>query len=184
MNDINFPLVWLDLEMTDLDPKKGTIIEIATVITNSKLEILAEGPDLVIHQAKKIIDNMGPWNQDHFTKSGLLYESKVSNMTLDSAQAKTLAFIKKYCPPQTGVLAGSSVHVDRMFLFFHMPKIFGYLHHHIIDVDVIRELALRWYPALPEYDRTKAHRAKEDIFESLAELKYYRENIFKNAYEN
>ena len=175
-----FPLVWLDLEMTDLDPKKGFIIEIASVITDSALNVLEEGPELVIHQPQKVLENMDTWNRDHFSRSGLLYESKVSNITLDSAQSKTLSFIKKLCPPQSGVLSGASVHVDRLFLYHHMPKVFGYLHHHIIDIDTIRELAQRWYPALPEFIHAKAHRAKDDILESIAELKYYRENILKN----
>jgi len=174
------PLVWLDLEMTDLDPKKGTIIEIASLITDSSLNVLYEGPDIVIHHPKKVLDGMGSWYLEHFSQSGLLEESKISNIDLDQAEKKTLFFIKKYCAPQSGILAGCSVHVDRLFLFHYMPKVYGYLHHHIIDVDSFKEVANRWYPDLPGFPKAKAHRAHDDILDSIAELKYYKENILKN----
>jgi len=176
----NSPLIWLDLEMTDLDPKRGTIIEIATMITDSQLNIIEEGPDLVIHQSKAVLESMGDWYQEHFSRSGLLDEIKLSDTTLEIAEKKTLAFIKKHCAPQTGMLAGCSVHVDRLFLYHHMPKVYGYLHHHIIDVDTVKEIASHRYPKLPEFQRAKAHRAHDDIIDSITELKYYLENIFIN----
>jgi len=172
--------VWLDLEMTDLDPVKGTIVEIASLITDSKLNTIEEGPNLVIHQPKKVLDEMIPWNQDHFGRSGLLEEIKLSDTTLDQAERQTLLFIKKHCEPQTGILAGCSVHVDRLFLFHYMPKVYGYLHHHILDVDSVKVAASHWYPGLPEFIKAKTHRAYEDIIDSIAELKYYKENIFKH----
>jgi len=171
--------VWLDLEMTDLDPKKGTIVEIASLITDADLNVLEEGPDIVIHQPKKVLEDMGDWYQDHFSMSGLLDEIKVSDITLDQAERKTLFFIKRYCEPQTGILAGCSVHVDRLFLFHFMPRLYGYLHHHILDVDTIKEASRHWYPRLPDYSKAKTHRAHDDILDSIAELKYYKENIFK-----
>lgn len=174
------PFVWLDLEMTDLDPKKGTIVEIASLITDSQLNVIEEGPDLVIHQPRKVLDEMGPWYKQHFTLSGLLEEIKLSDNTLDQAERKTLIFIKKHCEPQSGILAGCSVHVDRLFLFHYMPKIYGFLHHHILDVDTFKEAAFHWYPDLPEYPKIKSHRAHDDILDSIAELKYYKENILKN----
>ena len=174
------PFVWLDLEMTDLDPQKGTIIEIASLITDFQLNVLDEGPDIVIHQPKKVLEEMGNWYKEHFTQSGLLEEIKLSDITLDNAERKTLSFIKKHCAPQSGVLAGCSVHVDRLFLYHHMPKVYGYLHHHILDVDTFKEAAFHWYPNLPEFSTAKAHRAHDDILDSIAELKYYKENILKN----
>ncbi len=171
--------IWMDLEMTDLDPTKGQIVEIATLITNSQLKVIDEGPRLVIHQPKKVLDTMSDWCKDHFMKSGLTSEIISSRVTLEQAESKTLAFIKKHLPPQTGMLAGCSVHVDRHFLFHHMPKIYGYLHHHIIDVDTIKEIARHMYPKLPEFPKLEPHRSFSDIKESIGELKYYKENIFK-----
>jgi len=173
------PLVWLDLEMTDLDPRKGVIVEIASLVTDSQLKIIEEGPSLVIHQPQDVLDSLETWSKDHFAQSGLLAEIKTSTISLDQAEAQTLSFIREYCPPQTGILAGCSVHVDRLFLFHHMPKIYGYLHHHILDVDTFKEAAFHWYPSLPEYPKEKSHRARRDILDSIAELKYYRENILK-----
>ena len=172
-------LVWLDLEMTDLDPTVGKIVEIAAIVTDKKLQIIEEGPDMVIHQTKQVLDKMKPWYIDHFSRSGLLEDIKLSDHTTEQAERKLLIFLKKHFSPQTGMLAGCSVHVDRLFLFHHMPKIYGFLHHHILDVDTIREIASRFYPKLPEYKKEKQHRAHADIIDSIAELKYYKENIFK-----
>ena len=173
------PFVWLDMEMTGLDPHKGVIVEIGSIITDSQLNVLCEGPSLVIHQPQKVMAGLQPWYEEHFAQSGLLDEIKLSNITLDQAERKTLISIKKFCDPQAGILAGCSVHVDRLFLFHHMPKIYGYLHHHILDVDTFKEAANHWYPNLPEYPKTKTHRSLDDILDSIAELKYYRENILK-----
>lgn len=175
----NGKLVWLDLEMTGLDPQKDRIVEIATVITNADLEILAEGPDIVIHEPSSVTDNMNDWCQEHFAESGLLssiYESKTS---LAEAEEKTLAFLKENCQSKTALFAGNSVHVDREFIGVHMPKLAEFVHYRIIDVSTIKELALRWYPDIHPFVKVEPHRAHDDILESIDELKYYRNEVFK-----
>lgn len=172
-------LIWLDLEMSGLDPHQDNIVEIATIITDANLKIIAEGPDLVIHQTEDELKNMSHWSREHFTESGLLTSIKLSKISTADAEAQTLDFIKKHCSPQTALLAGSSVHIDRWFLAEHMPKIFNYVHYRIIDVSTIKELSLRWYPNLSVFPKVEPHRAKGDILESINELKYYQTNLFK-----
>jgi len=159
----NAPLVWLDLEFTDLDVKKGKIVEIATVITDSKLNVKAVGPHLVIHQPDEVLDGMVLWNQKHFAESGLLEEIRDSKVTLAKAYDETLKFLKKHASFQTALLAGSSVYIDREYLGEHMPMVYDYLHHRIIDTNTIKELMHRWYPNVPDYPKTGAHRADKDI---------------------
>ncbi len=173
-------LVWLDLEMTGLDPQKDKIVEISTIITDAHLKILAEGPDLVIHQPASVTDNMNDWCKEHFSQSGLLDGIKKSKLSLKEAEEKTIHFIKKHCAEKTALLAGNSVHIDREFLHYQMPKFFDYLHYRIVDVSTIKELALRWYPKLDRYPKVEPHRAAGDILESINELKYYQAKIFKN----
>jgi len=173
------PLVWMDLEFTDLDVKKGRIVEIATVITDAKLNIKAVGPNLVINQPDSVLDNMIDWNQEHFRESGLLKEIKESTVTLKQAYDETLNFIKSNCPPNAGLLSGSSVHVDKEFLGEYMPLIKDYLHYRIIDTSTLKELMHRWYPSMPDFPKVEQHRANKDILESIDELKYYKAKIFK-----
>ncbi len=175
----NAPLLWIDLELTDLDVKRGQIVEISTLITDAKLNLKSQGPSLVIHQPEEVLSSMVMWNQNHFSQSGLLEEIRASKVTLNKAYQETLKFIKKHCAFQSAMLAGSSVYIDREFLGEYMPEIYNYLHHHIVDVNTLKELARRWYPQTPIYPKNFSHRAHDDILDSINELKYYKENIFK-----
>lgn len=177
----DFNLVWIDLETTGLDPRRHHIVEIATVITDKDLNILAEGPDLVIHPGGKELANISEWSEKNFSKSGLLKEIKESSITTKEAETKTLEFIREYVDKKKSPLCGSSIHVDRFFLFHHMPEIEDYVHYRNIDVSSLKELARRWQPELLEKSpkKEKAHRALSDIKESIEELKYYREHFLK-----
>ena len=179
MSTTNGKLIWIDLEMTGLNPDKDKIVEIATIITDANLDVLAEGPDLVIHQPSEITNNMIAWNQEHFAQSGLLNAIHDSKISLAEAEEQTLNFLKKYSPTNTALLAGNSVHIDREFVRVHMPKLAAFVHYRIIDVSTIKELALRWYPEVKPFVKVEAHRAHDDILESIDELKYYQARIFK-----
>jgi oligoribonuclease len=171
----------MDLEMTGLDPAKHVIVEIATIITDDELNIVAEGPDLVIHQPEEALALMEPVVVDMHTKSGLLDQIRASTMTLDDAGAQTLAFIKQWVPQARSVpLCGNSIGMDRRFLDAYLPEIEQYLHYRSVDVSSIKELVRRWYPAVLNQLRTKqgTHRALDDIRESVIELRHYREKIF------
>ena len=172
-------LIWLDLEMTGLDPKEHTIIEIATLITDSALNILAEGPALAICHDLETLKKMEAWSLKTHTKSGLLKRVETSEMTLQQAEEKTLAFVSRYCKAKGSPLCGNSIGHDRRFLERYMPKLFSYLHYRNIDVSTVKELVLRWYPKGVQMPKKKAaHLAMEDIQESIRELKFYRENYF------
>lgn len=173
-------MVWIDMEMTGLDPEKERIIEIATIITDGNLQILAEGPNLVIHQPSSILKGMDDWNQKHHTKSGLLKLIQTSTMTVKKAEQLTLDLIKEFCKPQKAPLCGNSVHHDRRFLVKYMPAIDRYLHYRHIDVSTLKSLIMRWYPKDKLPAKGKTHRAMIDIRESIAELKFYREKYFKS----
>ena len=179
MSSTNGKLVWVDLEMTGLNSEKDKIVEIATLITNANLDVLAEGPDLVIYQPPIVIDNMNDWCQEHFAQSGLLNSIHDSKISLAEAEEQTLNFLKTHCPPKTALFAGNSVHIDYEFIRFQMPKLADFMHYRIIDVSTIKELALRWYPQTSAFIKVEPHRAHDDILESIDELKYYRAQIFK-----
>lgn len=175
-------LVWIDMEMTGLDPKKETIIEIATIITDQKLNILEEGPDIVIHQPAKYLDNMDEWNKNHHQKSGLLQSVKDSKISLKKAEAMTLDFIKKYCPEKKSQLCGNSIHHDRRFIERYMPKIHEYLHYRHVDVSTVKSLVNFWYKNHRNpFKKTNKHRALDDIRESIEELRFYKKHIFKRS---
>jgi oligoribonuclease len=177
-------LAWMDLEMTGLDPLKNTIVEIATVITDDNLEIVAEGPDLVVQTTQEQLDSMEQVVRDMHTRSGLLDAIAASTLTLEDAGAQTLEFIKTHVPePGTVPLCGSSIGTDRRFLAAQLPAIEEYLHYRSVDVSTLKELALRWYPEVMAGAPTKAggHRAMDDIKESVAELAYYRTAIFRET---
>ncbi len=170
------PLVWIDMEMTGLDPDKDVIIEMATIVTDSHLEEIARGPQFIIHQPAKRFEEMDAWNQEHHKKSGLWDQVLTSTTTMAEAEQQTLAFLKEHCKPKTSPLCGNSVWQDRRFLFKHMPLLEAHLHYRIIDVSTLKELLNRWLPAVPKKsDKKKAHRALDDIEESIAELKLYRQ---------
>ncbi|HPB44950.1 MAG: oligoribonuclease [Microthrixaceae bacterium] len=179
-------LVWMDLEMTGLDDRTDVIVEIATLITDDDLNIVAEGPDLVIHQPPEALANMDKVVLNMHTSSGLLDAIRSSEITLEQAGAETLAFIKEHAPqPRSVPLCGNSIGMDRRFLNAYLPQIENHLHYRSVDVSTIKELARRWYPealaAAPH--KATAHRAMDDIRESVAELKYWRDNVFAAATE-
>ena len=171
----------MDLEMTGLDPATEVIVEIATLITDDDLNVVAEGPDLVIHQPETMLVAMDPFVVQMHTSSGLLTAIRESTITLDQAGAQTLEFIKKHISePRTIPLCGNSIGTDRRFLARYLPEIENYLHYRSVDVSTIKELVKRWYPGLEISRPTKAgaHRALDDVQESIRELKFYRENVF------
>lgn len=173
-------LVWIDLEMSGLDPTKDVILEIATLITNPNLEIIAQGPSLVIGHDQKIIDSMGEWCKNQHHRSGLSADVVKSTITLAQAEHETLSFIHQHCPPGTGLLAGNSVWQDRLFLATYMPSITSHLYYKMVDVSAVAILIYQWYPEnnKKEYFKQDKHRAMDDIKESLQELIYLRENFF------
>ncbi|HSC24684.1 MAG TPA: oligoribonuclease [Candidatus Babeliales bacterium] len=179
-NDVVGNLVWLDLEMTGLVISHDVILEIATVITDGQLEVIAEGPSFIIHQTEERLTAMGKWCQDHHGKTGLTEAVRQSTTTLEQAYEETLAFIKQYCPIHTGILAGNSIWQDRVFLDKYMPNISTYLHYRTVDVTSIKEMVRRWYPSNKncEYKKSDRHRALSDVYESIAELKHFRKNFF------
>ena len=171
-------LVWVDMEMSGLDPDKHVILEIATIVTDSNLEILAEGPNIAIHHPDKILDTMEEWSLIHHTASGLL--DQVIGSSIDSAEAElmTLEFLSDNCIKGESPLCGNSVGQDRRFMMKYMKDLEQFLHYRIIDVSTLKELAQRWYPSVPPFIKKESHLALEDIRESIEELKYYRDNIF------
>ena len=175
-------LVWLDLEMTGLDPNRHTIVEIATLVTDDELEIVAEGPDLVVHHPPEVLAEMDDVVRAMHERSGLLDDIVGSTLTLAEAGQATLDFIRSHVPNvRTAPLCGNSIGTDRRFLAAHLPDIENHLHYRSIDVSTIKELCRRWYPAAYTAAPVKAgaHRALGDIRESVAELKYYRSAIFR-----
>ena len=173
-------LVWIDLEMTGLDPKKESIIEIASVITDGNLNILAEGPNLAIHQPEHLLKSMDAWNKRQHKKSGLVKLIRKSKVTMKKAEAATLAFVEKYCVRGKSPLCGNAVDHDRRFIIKYMPTLNDYLNYHHVDVSSIKIAVSRWYPKdknVPK--KADSHRALADIHESIDELRYYRQTYFK-----
>ncbi|MFH1351898.1 MAG: oligoribonuclease [Pseudomonadota bacterium] len=171
-------LVWIDLEMTGLNPDKGVILEIATIVTDDELEILAEGPNIAINYPEEILRNMDEWSRSHHQASGLLDRIKGSLYDCQRAEQETLNFISSFCKEGECLLCGNSIWQDRHFLRKHMPRLETFFHYRNIDVSSIKELVKRWYPDLPPYEKEKAHLALSDIKESINELKYYRQKVF------
>ncbi len=167
--------------MTGLDATRHVIVEIATIITDDELNIVAEGPDLVVHQPDEALAEMDPVVVEMHTSSGLLEQIKASTMTLEEAGAQTLAFIKEHVPKERSVpLCGNSIGTDRRFLVTYLPEIEEHLHYRSVDVSTLKELARRWYPAAlaAQPRKAAAHRALDDILESIKELSFYREQFF------
>ncbi len=171
-------LVWIDCEMSGLDINRHKLIEISIMITDSQLNVLSEPVDFPIKHSESIVEEMDEWNQSHHKESGLLDKVLNEGIELEVAEQKCIEIIAKYCEDKKAPLCGNSVHFDRKFLEKYMPQLNAKLHYRIIDVTSLKELAKRWYPELPAFEKEKAHTATSDILESIAELKYYRDNLF------
>lgn len=174
-------LVWMDMEMSGLDPERERIIEVATILTDGNLTELAAGPELVIHQPDEVLAAMDDWNKKHHGESGLVERVKQSTISDADAEAQIVAFLDQHVSAKDRpILAGSSIHQDRRFIVRYMPKLDRRLHYRMVDVSSIKELARRWYPAtlatLPP--KRESHRALDDIRESIDELRFYRRTIF------
>jgi oligoribonuclease len=174
-------LIWIDLEMTGLDTDNDYIIEIATVITDSQLNILAEGPVIAIYQAESVLQDMDEWNTRQHAKSGVSERVRNSCHTAADAEIMTLEFIAKFVPPGVSPMCGNSICQDRRFLHRLMPQLEEYFHYRNLDVSSLKEMVKRWYPGKPQFDKASTHRAMDDIRDSINELRFYRENYFNNA---
>ncbi|PSJ38704.1 oligoribonuclease [Zobellella taiwanensis] len=172
-------LVWIDLEMTGLEPDEHRIIEIASIVTDKDLTVLAEGPVLAIHQSEGELAKMDEWNVRTHTGSGLVDRVRASTVTEAEAVARTLDFLRQWVPAKTSPLCGNSIGQDRRFLVRHMPELEAFFHYRSIDVSTVKELVRRWQPALLEqFSKKGSHLALDDIRESIAELQFYREKVF------
>ncbi len=174
-------LIWIDLEMTGLNPEEERIIEIATIVTDSDLNIIEKGPVLEIFQSESVINKMDKWNEDHHTASGLIKRVRNSKLDEKAAEKKTIKFLEKHVKKGTSPLCGNTIHQDRAFLKKYMKDLEAFFHYRIIDVSSIKELCYRWYPELPVFKKENTHEALKDIIESIEELKYYKLHIFKDS---
>lgn len=175
-------LIWIDLEMTGLNPDVDTIIEIATVVTNANLEVVADGPVLAIHQSDEILAKMDEWNTKQHGQSGLTERVRQSAMTMEVAENLTLCFLQQHVPPNTSPMCGNSICQDRRFLWRYMNELEKYFHYRHIDVSSLKELSKRWLPKVADgFKKESSHRALDDIYDSINELKYYREHFLQTT---
>ena len=173
-------LVWIDLEMTGLDPDVDRIIEIATVVTDASLEVLADGPEIAIHQAAGVLAGMDEWNTEQHGRSGLTERVLASTCGVGEAEARTLEFVERYVPPRTSPMCGNSICLDRRFLHRYMPRLESWFHYRNLDVSTLKELCLRWAPEKARKLVKRAeHRALRDIRGSIAELRFYRDELLR-----
>ncbi|QLF92834.1 oligoribonuclease [Pseudomonas sp. ABC1] len=173
-------LIWIDLEMTGLDPDTDVIIEMATIVTDSDLNVLAEGPVIAIHQSDETLAGMDEWNTNQHGKSGLTQRVRESTIDTLEAQARTLAFLEQWVPKGKSPICGNSICQDRRFLYRHMPALESYFHYRNLDVSTLKELAARWAPEVRDsFKKGGTHLALDDIRESIAELRHYREHFIK-----
>ncbi len=173
-------LVWIDMEMTGLDPEENVVLEIATIVTDKDLNVLAEGPVIAIHQSEEELGKMDDWNVNTHTKSGLVARVKASEYDEAKAVAETLAFIRQWVPERTSPLCGNSIGQDRRFMVKHMSDLEAFFHYRNVDVSTIKELVRRWQPELlDQFKKSGSHQALDDIRESIAELQFYRAHVFK-----
>lgn len=175
----NDNLIWVDLEMTGLDPEIDTVIEIATIVTDPQLNTLAEGPVIAIHVDDSRLSAMDAWNTEHHTASGLVDRIRKSTFTLDQASADTIDFLKHWIAPGQSPMCGNSICQDRRFMVRYMPTLEAFFHYRNIDVSTIKELVKRWHPeAFDGFSKNNTHLALDDIRESIAELQHYRKHVF------
>jgi oligoribonuclease len=173
-------LIWIDLEMTGLDPDQDLILEIATVVTDKHLVVLAEGPMLAIHQSDGILGAMDQWNTRQHTSSGLVDRVRASSITETEAEQQTLSFLRDYVDPKISPMCGNSICQDRRFLVRHMPELAAFFHYRHLDVSTLKILAQLWSPgAVGSFEKTSTHLALADIHDSIRELRYYREHFIK-----
>jgi len=173
-------LIWIDLEMTGLNPDSDVILEIATLITDAHLNVLAEGPTFAIHQSEATLAAMDDWNTRHHGASGLVERVRHSTTTAAEAEQQTLAFLQPWVPAGASPMCGNSICQDRRFLWRYMPTLEAYFFYRHLDVSTLKELARRWRPAvLEDFKKASKHQAMSDIYESIAELKYYQQHLFK-----
>lgn len=174
-------IIWIDLEMTGLNDQTDVILEIACVVTTGTLEVIAQGPNIVINQPDSLLQKMDKWCTKVHTKSGLIEKVRNSNVTVEQAEQQVLGFLRDHCTEGTSPLGGNSVWMDRVFMMRYMPRLAKFLHYRTIDVSTIKELAKVWYPKSPglKFKKNNVHRALDDIIESIEELKYYRHHFFK-----
>ena len=173
-----FNLVWLDMEMTGLDPDHDRIIEVAVLVTDMELNILAEGPVFAIHQSDEVLDKMDNWNKGTHGKSGLIDRVKASTTTESDAEVALIAFLKQYVPAGKSPMCGNSICQDRRFMARGMPKLEAFFHYRNLDVSTLKELCRRWKPDLIKgFKKHQMHTAMADIIESVEELRYYREHF-------
>ena len=173
-------LVWIDLEMTGLDPDTEKIIEIATIVTDASLKVLAEGPEIVIHQTAEVLAAMDEWNTGQHARSGLTERALASACGVEEAEERTLEFLERYVPPQTSPMCGNSICLDRRFLHRYMPKLERFFHYRNLDVSTLKELCMRWAPEKAQRLAKRAeHRAMQDIRGSIAELRFYRDELLR-----
>ncbi|HEY4244100.1 MAG TPA: oligoribonuclease [Kofleriaceae bacterium] len=172
-------LVWIDMEMTGLEPDRDRVIEMATILTDGNLVEIATGPDLVIHQSDELLAGMDDWNTKHHGASGLTERVRASTITEADADAQTVAFINQHVSTKDRpVIAGNSIHQDRRFIRAYLPLLEKRLHYRMVDVSTVKELARRWYPDAKPPQKKETHRALDDIRESIDELRFYRAHVF------
>ena len=171
-------MVWIDLEMTGLDLARESIIEIATVVTDSELNVLATGPNLAVSVSETLIEGMDDWNTRHHHRSGLVDRIRKEGVSVSEAEQATLAFLREWVDENKAPLCGNSVWNDRQFLAKEMPELLAFLHYRMVDVSTVKELSRRWYTDVPRFPKKGAHLALDDILESIEELRYFREHVF------
>ncbi len=175
-------LIWLDMEMSGLSPETDRVLEVALVITNANLEIVAEGPVRVVHQSDAVLDGMDSWNKGTHGRSGLIDRVKASTLTEEAVETELVAWLAQYVPPGTSPMCGNSICQDRRFLARHMPRLEAFFHYRNLDVSTLKELVRRWRPELMAgFAKHGKHEALADILESIEELKYYREHFIRLA---
>ena len=177
-NMVEQRLVWLDLEMTGLDPHENTIIEIATIVTEGDLEIVAEGPSFAISQPEEELDKMDEWNQTHHTENGLIDRVRNNGVSMKEAEEKTIEFLRLHCLEGVPPLCGNTIGQDRRFLRKYMPELHDFFHYRSVDVTSIKEVIRRWYPNSPRFSKRSGHRAMDDVRGSIDELAHYRKYVF------